>query len=86
MNLLADESVDRQIVDRLRREGHAVRYVAEMEPGIPDDIVRSCCSYSPGGVQEGLWVEQPTGPLALSFRRCANAESSAAGVPLVQCA
>lgn len=41
MNLLADESVDRQIVDRLRREGHAVRYVAEMEPGIPDDTVLS---------------------------------------------
>ena len=39
MNLLADESVDRQIVDRLRREGHNVLYVAEMEPGIPDDTV-----------------------------------------------
>lgn len=39
MNLLADESVDRQIVDRLRQDGHAVRYVAEMEPGISDDIV-----------------------------------------------
>jgi len=39
VNLLADESVDRQIVDRLRREGDTVRYVAEMEPGIEDDIV-----------------------------------------------
>jgi predicted nuclease of predicted toxin-antitoxin system len=39
VNLLADESVDRQIVDRLRREGHTVRYVAEMEPGIPNDAV-----------------------------------------------
>jgi predicted nuclease of predicted toxin-antitoxin system len=39
VNLLADESVDRQIVDHLRREGHTVRYVAEMEPGIADDIV-----------------------------------------------
>ena len=39
MNLLADESVDRQIVDRLRQEGHAVSYVAEMEPGIPDSTV-----------------------------------------------
>jgi predicted nuclease of predicted toxin-antitoxin system len=39
VNLLADESVDRQIVDRLRQEGHAVRYVAEMEPGISDDVV-----------------------------------------------
>lgn len=34
MNLLAAESVDRQIVDRLRREGHTIRYVAEMEPGM----------------------------------------------------
>jgi predicted nuclease of predicted toxin-antitoxin system len=39
VNLLADESVDRQIVDRLRTDGHVVRYVAEMEPGISDDIV-----------------------------------------------
>lgn len=39
MNLLADESVDRQIVDRLRRDGHNVLYVAEMDPGISDDSV-----------------------------------------------
>jgi predicted nuclease of predicted toxin-antitoxin system len=39
MNLLADESVERQIVERLRQDGHEVLYVAEMEPSIPDDIV-----------------------------------------------
>lgn len=39
MNLLADESVDRQMVERLRQDGHRVWYVAEMEPGISDDIV-----------------------------------------------
>lgn len=39
MNFLADESVDRQIVMRLRQEGHHVAYVAEMEPGIDDEIV-----------------------------------------------
>jgi predicted nuclease of predicted toxin-antitoxin system len=39
VNFLADESVDRQIVERLRHDGHLVRYVAEMEPGISDDIV-----------------------------------------------
>ncbi|MCG3163454.1 MAG: hypothetical protein JMDDDDMK_04881 [Acidobacteria bacterium] len=39
MNLLADESVDQQIVDRLREEGHDVLFVTEMEPGITDDIV-----------------------------------------------
>lgn len=39
MNFLADESVDRQIVARLRRDGHAVRYIAEMAPGMSDDRV-----------------------------------------------
>lgn len=39
MNLLADESVDEQIVQRLRREGFDVSYVAEMEAGIPDELV-----------------------------------------------
>ena len=64
----------------------------ETRPSYPRELwpayssVRTFMKNSPGGVQEGLWVEQPTGPLALSFRRCANAESSAAGVPLVQCA
>ena len=32
MNLLADESVDGPIVDRLRQDGHRVRYVAELAP------------------------------------------------------
>lgn len=39
MNLVADESVDRQIVDRLRHDGHTVWYVAEMDPGIDDQSV-----------------------------------------------
>lgn len=39
MNLLADESVDQQIVARLRRDEHAVSYVAEMSPSISDDVV-----------------------------------------------
>jgi len=39
MNLVADESIDRQIVDRLRQDGHVIHYVAEMEPGVSDDIV-----------------------------------------------
>lgn len=41
MNFVADESVDRQIVERLREDGHSVIYVAEMDPGIPDeDVIR----------------------------------------------
>ena len=39
MRFVADESVDRQIVDRLRVDGHRVWSVAEMEPGISDEIV-----------------------------------------------
>jgi predicted nuclease of predicted toxin-antitoxin system len=39
MNLLADEGVDRQVVLRLRSDGHEVVYVAEMKPGIGDEVV-----------------------------------------------
>jgi predicted nuclease of predicted toxin-antitoxin system len=35
----ADESVERQIVERLRELGHYVEYVAEMAPGLTDDAV-----------------------------------------------
>jgi predicted nuclease of predicted toxin-antitoxin system len=39
LNLLADENVDQQIIDLLRREGHTVTYVAELDPGIDDEQV-----------------------------------------------
>lgn len=39
MNFLADENVDQQIVDQLRKDGHKVLYVVEMESGISDDEV-----------------------------------------------
>lgn len=39
MNLLADESIDRQIVERLRHDGHEVLYIAEVEPSISDNAV-----------------------------------------------
>ena len=39
MNFLADESVDRQIVERLRLDGHLVWYVADMRSGITDSDV-----------------------------------------------
>ncbi|MBX3278516.1 MAG: DUF5615 family PIN-like protein [Acidobacteria bacterium] len=35
----ADESVDGDIVKRPRQDGHDVLYVAEMQPGITDDLV-----------------------------------------------
>ncbi|MBZ0168083.1 MAG: DUF5615 family PIN-like protein [Kofleriaceae bacterium] len=39
MNLLADEGVDRQIVDRLRALGHDVFYAAESAPATSDDAL-----------------------------------------------
>ncbi len=39
MKILADEGVDRPIVERLRQSNHHVWYVAEMEPGISDNFV-----------------------------------------------
>jgi len=39
MIVLADESVDFPIVDRLRGDGHSVAYVAELSPSISDDAV-----------------------------------------------
>ena len=39
MRLVADESVDKQIVDRLREQGHEVLYVAELDPGVDDETV-----------------------------------------------
>ncbi len=39
MNILVDESVDQQIVARLRDDGHDVLYIAELAPGINDDEV-----------------------------------------------
>lgn len=39
MKILADECVDAQIVDHLRKDGHDVKYVAEMSPGIMDEEV-----------------------------------------------
>lgn len=39
MKIVADEGVDRQIVEELRRASHEVTYVAEVTPGINDDEV-----------------------------------------------
>ncbi len=39
MNLLADEGVDRPIVERLRQDGHSVVYIAELSPGIGDEAI-----------------------------------------------
>jgi len=39
MRFVADENLDRSVIQRLREAGHEVISVAEMEPGIPDEAV-----------------------------------------------
>lgn len=39
MKIVADESVDRQIVRGLRAQGHEVLFIAELDPGTDDDSV-----------------------------------------------
>lgn len=39
MNLIADENVDKLIVEALRQDGHNVLYVAEFAPSIDDETV-----------------------------------------------
>ena len=77
MNLLADEGVDKQIVVRLREEGYSVSYVAEMAPGISDDIVLELAN------KEGsilLTSDKDFGDLVFRLRRLS------AGVVLIRLA
>ncbi|HEX5273526.1 MAG TPA: DUF5615 family PIN-like protein [Gemmataceae bacterium] len=39
MNLVADENIDRGVVERLRRDGHAVDWIAEISPSVSDEEV-----------------------------------------------
>lgn len=39
MRLVADESVDGPIVERLRADGHETLYIAELDPGISDEVI-----------------------------------------------
>jgi predicted nuclease of predicted toxin-antitoxin system len=39
VNLVADEGVDRAVVERLRQDGHDVVYVAELSPSVADEEV-----------------------------------------------
>ena len=45
MKFVADENLDRQIVERLRRDGHVVWYVAEMTPGVSDQDVLNLANH-----------------------------------------
>lgn len=39
MRLVADESIDAPIVERLRQGGHEVLFIAELDPGLEDEAV-----------------------------------------------
>jgi hypothetical protein len=39
VHLVADEGVEKAVVDRLRGEGHQVDYVAELAPSMRDEAV-----------------------------------------------
>jgi hypothetical protein len=48
LKFLADEGVERAIVDLLRADGHDVAYVAEGAGGLDDDSVSAWPTPSPG--------------------------------------
>ena len=62
MKIVADESVDKQIVDRLRANGHDVLFVAELAPGIDDETVL-------GRVGQALGLRRPLRPPCCAFNR-----------------
>ena len=77
MNLVADEGVERHIVDRLRQDGHVVRYIAELTPGIDDEQVLE------GAISSGavlVTTDKDFGELVFRLRR------ASAGVILLRLA
>ena len=45
MKFVADENLDRQIVERLRQDGHVVWYIAEMATGVSDQDVLNLANH-----------------------------------------
>lgn len=68
MNFVADENLDKQIVERLRQDGHTVWHVAEMEPGISDDVVLELANRE---VALLLTADKDFGELVFRLRRVA---------------
>ena len=69
MKFLADENLDQQIVERLRQDGHFVWYIAEMEPGVSDDVVLNLAN------QEGVLLitaDKDFGELVFRLGRIAS--------------
>jgi predicted nuclease of predicted toxin-antitoxin system len=45
LKFVADENLDRQIVERLRQDGHVVWYIAEMATGVSDQDVLNLANH-----------------------------------------
>jgi predicted nuclease of predicted toxin-antitoxin system len=69
LKFLADENLDWQIVERLRQDGHLVWYVAEMEPGISDDVVLDLANQEEAIL---LTSDKDFGELVFRLRRIAS--------------
>jgi predicted nuclease of predicted toxin-antitoxin system len=69
MNLVADESVDAPIVERLRSDGHVVAYVAEMNPSITDNDVLEQANSDPSPLMTG---DKDFGELVFRLGRVTN--------------
>jgi predicted nuclease of predicted toxin-antitoxin system len=69
VTFLADERVDKQIVDELRAARHGVLYIAEMDPGIRDEAVLEL-SRQAGTVL--LTADKDFGELIIRQRRLAT--------------
>jgi predicted nuclease of predicted toxin-antitoxin system len=64
MKLVADENLDRSVIQKLREAGHEVISVAEMEPGISDEVVLSAANF-----HEAMLVTEDKDFGELVFRR-----------------
>lgn len=69
MNFLADEGVDKLIVEFLRQAGYRVLYIAEMQPGISDDVVLEIANQQ-GGLL--LTADKDFGELVFRLSRLAT--------------
>jgi predicted nuclease of predicted toxin-antitoxin system len=68
VKLLSDEGVDAAIVGRPRAGGHDVVYVAELAPGISDDVVLELAN---GDERVLLTTDKDFGELVFRLRRVA---------------
>ena len=53
MKILADEGVDKPIVDALRKEGYDISYILEMHQGAADDFVLSIANTAKNIIDAG---------------------------------